>query len=155
MRSANIEYGKQGLTDMPIPMVNAAQAYIDAKIPHWVYYCCAPQGPWLNRFLDTPLPKVRMSGIPVLPARRQGISCTGGFNYWHKMEREDIGDPFNDRDERRLPRHSLWRPVRDLSRPRRQAIDSIRWEVFASRCRTYAIPPVRRHQAGRSDSSSM
>ena len=61
-RAQRHQYGKRGLTDIPIPMVNAAQAYIDAKIPHWVYYCCAPQGPWLNRFLDTPLPKIRMSG---------------------------------------------------------------------------------------------
>src|SRR5258706_13440355 len=33
---SNIEYGRQGLTDIPVPMVNSAQAYIDAKSPHWV-----------------------------------------------------------------------------------------------------------------------
>ena len=31
---SDIEYGKQGLTDIPIPVVSSAQAYIDTKIPH-------------------------------------------------------------------------------------------------------------------------
>jgi hypothetical protein len=39
---SDIEYGRQGVTDIPIPLVASAQAYIDAKIPHWVYYCTEP-----------------------------------------------------------------------------------------------------------------
>ena len=37
---SDIRYGKLGLTDIPVPLANAAQEYIDAGIPHWVYYCC-------------------------------------------------------------------------------------------------------------------
>jgi len=60
---SDIRYGREkGLTDIPVPAVHAAQAYIDEKIPHWVYYCMGPRGPYLNRFFDTPLPKIRMSG---------------------------------------------------------------------------------------------
>ena len=73
---SDVEYGRQALTDMPIPMVSAAQAYIDEKIPHWVYYCCAPRGPYLNRFLDTPLAKIRMSGWCSTACGPRG-SCTG------------------------------------------------------------------------------
>jgi hypothetical protein len=92
---SDIQYGRQGLTDIPIPMVSSAQAYIDEKIPHWIYFCCSPHGPWLNRFLDTPLPKIRMSGMLFYRLGAKGF-LHWGFNYWHKMEREEIGDPFHD-----------------------------------------------------------
>jgi hypothetical protein len=135
---SDIEYGKQGLTDMPIPMVNAAQAYIDAKIPHWVYYCCAPQGPWLNRFLDTPLPKVRMSGFLFYRLGAKGF-LHWGFNYWHKMEREDIGDPFNDATNADYPGIPYGDPFVIYPGPDGKPIDSIRWEVFAESLQDYAI----------------
>lgn len=92
---SDIEYGQQGLTDMPIPLVSAAQPYIDEKIPHWVYFCCGPKGPWLNRFMDTPLAKIRMSGW--LFYRLQAKSFLHwGFNYWDKMEKEEAGDPVHE-----------------------------------------------------------
>ena len=81
---SDIRYGKEGLTDIPIPMVSSAQAYIDAKIPHWVYYCCFPQGPWLNRFMDTPLTKVRMSGWLFYRLGAEGF-LHWGFNYWQRV----------------------------------------------------------------------
>jgi hypothetical protein len=134
---SNIEYGKQGLTDIPIPMVNAAQAYIDAKIPHWVYYCCAPQGPWLNRFLDTPLPKVRMSGWLFYRLGAKGF-LHWGFNYWHLMEQEKIGDPFTDASNGGWPSIPYGDPF--MIYPGKDGpIDSIRWEVFAESLQDYAI----------------
>jgi hypothetical protein len=92
---SDIRYGREGLTDIPIPIVSSAQAYIDEKIPHWVYYCCAPHGPWLNRFLDTPLPKVRMSGWLFYRLGAKGF-LHWGYNYWHKIEQEVITDPFTE-----------------------------------------------------------
>lgn len=134
---SNIEYGKQGLTDIPIPMVNAAGAYIDAGIPHWVYYCCAPTGPWLNRFLDTPLTKVRMSGWLFYRLGARGF-LHWGFNYWHKMEREEAGDPFHDASNGDWPGIPFGDPF--VIYPGKDGpLDSIRWEVFAESLQDYAV----------------
>jgi hypothetical protein len=134
---SDIEYGKQGLTDIPVPMVSAAQGYIDARIPHWVYYCCSPQGPWLNRFLDTPLAKVRMSGWLFYRLGAGGF-LHWGFNYWHKMEREEIGDPFHDASNGDWPNIPYGDPFMIYPGPD-GPIDSIRWEVFAESLQDFAI----------------
>jgi hypothetical protein len=134
---SDIEYGKQGLTDIPVPMVSAAQGYIDARIPHWVYYCCFPQGPWLNRLLDTPLAKIRMSGWLFYRLGAGGF-LHWGFNYWHKMEREEIGDPFHDASNGAWPDIPYGDPFMIYPGPD-GPIDSIRWEVFAESLQDFAI----------------
>lgn len=134
---SDVEYGKQGLTDMPIPMVSAAQAYIDAGIPHWVYYCCAPTGPWLNRFMDTPLPKVRMSGWLFYRLGAKGF-LHWGYNYWHLMEQEKLGDPFHDASNGSYPGIPYGDPFMIYPGPD-GPIDSLRWEVFAESLQDYAI----------------
>jgi hypothetical protein len=132
---SDIQYGKQGLTDMPIPQVSHAQAYVDAKIPHWVYYCCSPRGKWLNRFMDTPLAKIRMSGFVFYRMGAKGF-LHWGFNYWHKAEQELAVDPFTDASAGRWPYGDPFMiyPGKD-GRP----MDSIRWEVFAEALQDYAI----------------
>lgn len=134
---SNIEYGREGLTDIPIPIVSSAQAYIDAKIPHWVYYCCGPHGPWLNRFLDTPLAKVRMSGWLFYRLGADGF-LHWGYNYWHKMEREENGDPFHDASNASWPGIPYGDPFM-IYPGEAGPIDSIRWEVFAESLQDYAI----------------
>ncbi len=134
---SNIEYGKRGLTDIPIPLVSAAQAYIDAKIPHWVYYCCAPRGPWLNRFYDTPLPKIRMSGWLFYRLGARGF-LHWGFNYWHLMEQEKIGDPFQDASNSAWPGIPYGDPF-VIYPGEHGPLDSIRWEVFAESLQDYAV----------------
>lgn len=134
---SSIEYGREGLTDIPIPLVSSAQAYIDAGIPHWVYYCCAPTGPWVNRFLDTPLTKIRMSGWLFHRLGAKGF-LHWGFNYWHKMEREEIGDPFHDASNGSWPGIPYGDPF--LIYPGKDGpIDSIRWEVFAESLQDMAV----------------
>lgn len=134
---SDIEYGRQHLTDMPIPMVNAAQNYIDAGIPHWVYFCCAPHGPWINRFMDTPLVKIRMSGFLFYRLGAKGF-LHWGFNYWDRMEREEAGDPFNDASNGAWPDIPYGDPF--VVYPGKDGpIDSIRWEVFAESLQDYAI----------------
>ncbi|PWU19721.1 MAG: hypothetical protein C5B50_05855 [Verrucomicrobia bacterium] len=134
---SDIQYGKQSLTDMPIPIVSSAQAYIDAKIPHWVYFCCSPHGPWLNRFMDTPLPKIRMSGWLFYHLGAKGF-LHWGFNYWHKMEREEIGDPFHDASNADWPGIPYGDPFM-IYPGENGPIDSLRWEVFAESLQDYAI----------------
>jgi hypothetical protein len=135
---SDIQYGRQNLTDIPIPMVNHAQAYIDEKIPHWVYYCCAPQGPWVNRFLDTPLPKIRMAGFLFYRQNANGF-LHWGFNYWHKMEQEKIGDPFHDASNASWPGIPYGDPFVIYPGGDGKPMDSIRWEVFAEALQDYAI----------------
>jgi len=134
---SDFEYGKQGLTDMPIPMVNAAQAYIDAKVPHWVYYCCAPTGPWLNRFMDTPLAKIRMSGWLFYKLRARGF-LHWGFNYWHALEQERAIDPFTEASADLWPLIPYGDPFVIYPGPE-GPLDSIRWEVFAESLQDYAL----------------
>lgn len=134
---SSIEYGREGITDIPIPLVASAQAYIDAGIPHWVYYCCAPTGPWLNRFLDTPLTKIRMSGFLFHRLGAQGF-LHWGFNYWHKMEQEAIGDPFHDASNDSWPGIPFGDPF--MIYPGKDGpLDSIRWEVFAESLQDMAV----------------
>jgi hypothetical protein len=132
---SNIEYGKQGLTDMPIPSVDAAQGYIDNGIPHWVYYCCGPTGPWLNRFQDTPLPKIRMSGWLFYRLGAQGF-LHWGYNYWFKMDSNTLADPFNDTTANSMV--NAGDPFQ-VYPGKAGPMDSIRWEVFAESLQDYAI----------------
>jgi hypothetical protein len=134
---SDVEYGKLGITDIPVPIVSSAQAYIDAKIPHWVYYCCSPSGKWLNRFMDTPLPKIRMSGWLFYKLRAEGF-LHWGFNYWHALEQERIIDPFARSDADLWPSIPYGDPFMIYPGPD-GPIDSIRWEVFAESLQDYAI----------------
>jgi hypothetical protein len=134
---SDVRYGREGLSDIPIPIVSSAQAYIDEKIPHWVYYCCAPHGPWLNRFMDTPLPKVRMSGWLFYRLGAKGF-LHWGYNYWHKIEQEVITDPFTDASAAAWPSIPYGDPF--MVYPGENGpIDSIRWEVFAESLQDYAM----------------
>jgi hypothetical protein len=135
---SHIEYGREHLTDMPIPLVSSAQAYIDEKIPHWVYYCCSPKGDWLNRFMDTPLTKVRMSGFIFYKQGAQGF-LHWGYNYWHRMEQEKIGDPFHEGANFSWPGIPYGDPFVIYPGADGQPMDSIRWEVFAEALQDYAI----------------
>ncbi len=135
---SDIEYGRQGLTDIPIPVVSSAQAYIDENIPHWVYYCCGPQGRWLNRFMDTPLAKIRMSGMLFYHLKARGF-LHWGFNYWHKLEREELADPFCDASADDWPAIPYGDPFMIYPGPNGEPLDSIRWEVFAESLQDYAI----------------
>jgi hypothetical protein len=134
---SDIRYGREKLTDIPIPLVSAAQAYIDEKIPHWVYYCCAPTGKWLNRFMDTPLTKVRMSGWLFYRMNARGF-LHWGYNYWHMMESETLADPFTMSTGGAWPSIPHGDPFVVYPGPD-GPIDSIRWEVFAESLQDYAI----------------
>lgn len=135
---SSIEYGKQGLTDHPIPIINTAQAYIDAKIPHWVYFCCAPRGEYLQRLLDTPLPKIRMSGWLFYKLQAQGF-LHWGYNYWHVLEQEKMIDPFTDATSALWPMIPPGDGFEVYPGADGKPIDSIRWEVFYESLQDYAV----------------
>ncbi len=134
---SDIRYGREHLTDIPIPMVNAAGNYIKEGIPHWVYFCCAPRDRWLNRFMDTPLAKVRMSGWTFYHLGAKGF-LHWGYNYWHFMETERVTDPFTMSTGGAWPDIPHGDPFVVYPGPD-GPIDSIRWEVFAESLQDYAI----------------
>lgn len=145
---SDIRYGREkGLTDIPVPAVHAAQAYIDEKIPHWVYYCMGPRGPYLNRFLDTPLAKIRMSGWLFYHLKAQGF-LHWGYNYWYVMDlsfnphTQVLVDTFTD-SAAGTSAGGSGEPNGDsfvvYPGADRKPIDSIRWEVFAESLQDYAI----------------
>jgi hypothetical protein len=144
---SDIRYGREeDLTDIPVPAVHAAQAFIDEKIPHWVYFCMGPRGPYLNRFFDTPLAKIRMSGWLFYKLQAQGF-LHWGFNYWYIMDlgfnrqTQVLVDPFTD-GASGTSAGGEGAPYGDafVVYPGKEGpLDSIRWEVFAESLQDYAI----------------
>ena len=62
-----------------------------------------------------------------------------GYNYWRKMEREDIGDPFTDASNALWPDIPYGDPFVIYPGANGQPMDSIRWEVFAESLQDYVI----------------
>jgi hypothetical protein len=143
---SDVKYGRMHLIDGPVPNVAAAKAYIDEGIPHWVYYCCGPRGEYLNRFFDTPLPKIRMSGWLFYHLKALGF-LHWGYNFWYVMDlgfnpvHQKLVDPFTDGAAGSTaggdgePYGDSFVVYPGESGP----IDSIRWEVFAESLQDYAM----------------
>lgn len=134
---SNIKYGREKLVDIPVPKLDEALDFLDEKIPHWVYYCQTPQGDYLNRFLDTPLAKIRMAGFLFYHLKAEGF-LHWGYNYWNKLETEEILDPFCHADAGYYPGIPFGDPFVVYPGPD-GPISSIRWEVFAEALQDFAI----------------
>lgn len=134
---SDIDYGRQGLVDIPVVVISSAKAYVDEKIPHWVYFCTDPKGDYLNRFYDTPLSKLRMAGWLFFHLKAQGF-LHWAYNYWNKLETEEILDPFSQADAGVYPHIPYGDSFVVYPGPEGQ-ISSIRWEVFAESLQDYAI----------------
>jgi hypothetical protein len=134
---SDIRYGKEHLADIPVPIISSAQEYLKEKIPHWVYFCTGPRDKWLNRFFDTPLPKIRMSGWLFYHLRAEGF-LHWGYNYWHKLDSEEASDPYTDGSAHAYPGIPNGDPFVVYPGPD-GPYDSIRWEVFAESLQDYAI----------------
>ena len=134
---SEIEYGRQQLTDMPIPSIGITRQYAEEGIPSWTYFCCGPRGAYLNRLLDTPPAKIRMAGWLFYRFQRLGF-LHWGYNYWYKSQTRQLIDPFTCTDGAAWPGWAygdtfLVYPGAD------GPIDSIRHEVFAESLQDYAL----------------
>lgn len=134
---SDINYGRQGLVDIPVVVLPGAKAYFDEKIPHWVCFCTDPKGDFLNRFFDTPLPKLRMAGWLFYHFNAQGF-LHWGYNYWNKLETQEVLDPYIQADAGVYPHIPYGDPFVVYPGPD-GPINSIRWEVFAESLQDYAI----------------
>jgi hypothetical protein len=135
---SEIEFAQQGLTDMPFPAIQTALDFVAAGIPSCCYYCCGPRGKYLNRLMDTPLPKIAMHGLLFYRWPFKGF-LHWGYNYWYERKTRALIDPFTVQDA--LAWQSGWAygdtflvyPGPD------GPLDSIRWEVFGESLQDYAL----------------
>ena len=134
---SDVSYGKEGLTDMPIPVISTAPQYAEAGIPAWTYFCCGPRGEYLNRLIDTPLTKIRMSGWLFYRLKALGF-LHWGYNYWYKSQTQQMIDPYTEQSGAAWPGWAygdtfVVYPGAD------GPVDSIRWEIFAESLQDFAI----------------
>lgn len=134
---SDVRYGREQLTDIPVPIISSDEAYRKANIPHWVYFCTGPRNKWLNRLYDTPLAKIRMSGWLFYHLKAQGF-LHWGYNVWYKLDREEVGDPFTEGSAYAYPGIASGDSFVVYPGPD-GPYDSIRWEVFAESLQDYAI----------------
>ncbi|MGH7144679.1 MAG: DUF4091 domain-containing protein [Planctomycetota bacterium] len=149
---SDIEYGRQKLTDIPIPSIRTALDFKAEGIPSWCYYCCSPTGRFTNRFLDTPLPNVRAQGW-LFYRHGFGGFLHWGYNYWYLRQTRRLIDPFAVSDAHAWPGWAYGDPfmvypgggVAGAGGPgsgeghEDGPLDSIRWEVFAAGLQDYAL----------------
>jgi len=134
---SDIRYGREGLVDMPVPSIRTARQFVDEGIPCWAYFCCGPRGRYLNRLLDTPLPKLRMAGWLFYRFGVRGF-LHWGYNYWYKSQTQELIDPFTVTDGLRWPGWAYGDTSQVYPGPA-GPLDSIRWEVFAESLQDYAL----------------
>lgn len=134
---SDIRFGKEGLTDIPIPIISAARLYREADIPAWTYFCCGPRGAYLNRLIDTPLAKIRMAGWLFYRLGAKGF-LHWGYNYWYRMQTRQLINPYQELAGFKWPGIAYGDPFvvyPGVDGP----VDSIRWEVFAQSLQDYAL----------------
>ncbi len=134
---SEIEYGRDALTDTPIPSISTAVQFHDEGIKSWCYFCCYPRGRFLNRLLDTPLAKIRMSGWLFYRWAFGGF-LHWGYNYWAKCQTRELIDPFTVQDGLRWPSWAYGDTFVVYPGPD-GPIDSLRWEAFADSLQDYAL----------------
>ncbi len=134
---SQLSFAKEGLVDMPIPILNEAPAFAKAGYPAWCYFCGGPRGEYLNRELDTPLTKIRMSGWLFYKLRARGF-LHWGYNYWYQSQTRNLIDPFTEQSGAAWPGWAYGDTFVVYPGPA-GPIDSIRWEVFSESLQDYAL----------------
>ena len=132
-----IEFARQGLTDMPIPSIQTALDFVREGIPSWCYYCCGPRGAYLNRLLDTPLAKIAMHGLLYYRWPFRGF-LHWGYNYWYQSQTRNLIDPYTVQDGLRWERGWAYGDPFVVYPGPEGPVDSMRWEVFGECLQDYA-----------------
>jgi hypothetical protein len=134
----DIEFARRGLTDMPIPSVRTALEFVQEGIPSWCYYCCGPRDQYINRLLDTPLPKIAMHGMLFYRWPFRGF-LHWGYNYWYQSQTRILIDPYTVQDGLAWQRGWAYGDTFEVYPGPRGPVDSIRWEVFGESLQDYAL----------------
>jgi len=134
---SEITYGREQLTDLPIASIRTALDFQRAGLPCGCYFCCNPRGRFLNRLMDTPLPKIRMSGWLFYRWPFKAF-LHWGYNYWYRSQTRELIDPYRVGDAHAWPGWPAGDPFLVYPGPD-GPIDSMRWEIFAESLRDYAL----------------
>jgi hypothetical protein len=135
---SDVDFGREGLTDMPIPSITKALDFEAAGIPSWCYYCCGPRGLYLNRLLDTPLPKIAMHGFLFYRWPFQGF-LHWGYNYWYESQTRTLIDPYTVQDGKAWLRGWAYGDPFMVYPGSDGPVDSLRWEVFGESLQDYRL----------------
>lgn len=135
---SHIDYGKEGVIDIPVPTIATALEFLDAGIDSWCYYCCGPRGAYLQHLLDTPLAKIAMHGFVFYRWPFKGF-LHWGLNYWSKSQTRIPIDPFAVSDGDAWQSGWAYGDTFLVYPGENGPIDSIRWEVFAEAMQDYAL----------------
>lgn len=130
-------FATERLSDMPVPSITTALQFKEAGCPAWVYFCCGPRDAYLQRLLDTPLSKIRMSGLLFYKLDAKGF-LHWGHNYWFVFCTSNIGDPFTQADVTAWPGMPYGDAFVVYPGPN-GPLDSIRWEVYAESLQDFAL----------------
>ncbi len=134
---SHVEYAREGLVDLPVAVIDRYQEFVDAGVACGAYFCCQPRGAFLNRFMDTPLAKIRMSGWLFFRFQPR-LFLHWGYNFWHTRDSRRLIDPFATSDAGNWPNWSYGDPF-CVYPGEHGPIDSIRWEVFAESMQDFAL----------------
>jgi len=134
---SDIRFAREGLIDVPIASIRTARQFVEEGFASWAYFCCGPRGAYLNRLMDTPLTKIRMTGWLLYRLRARGF-LHWGYNYWYKSQTQQLIDPFTEQAACAWPGWAYGDPF--VVYPGEDGpIDSIRWEVFGQSLQDYAL----------------
>ena len=134
---SEIEFAREGLIDVPIPSITVAPDFVREGFPAWAYFCSGPRGEYLNRLIDTPLTKIRMSGWLFYKTQVRGF-LHWGYNYWYQCGTTHLIDPYLVSDALNWPGWAYGDPFVVYPGPV-GPVDSLRWEVFAESLQDYAL----------------
>lgn len=134
---SEIVYGREKITDMPIPSIQVTRQFVQENIPCMTYFCCGPRGKYLNRLMDTPLIKIRMSGWLFYRFKVLGF-LHWGYNYWYKSQTRSLIDPFCESSGSAWPNWAYGDTFVVYPGPQ-GPIDSLRWEIFGLSLQDYAL----------------
>lgn len=135
---SDITFAREGAMDMPIPSIRTALDFYAEEIPSWCYYCCGPRGRYLNRLLDTPLPKIAMHGLLFYRWPFQGF-LHWGYNYWYRSQTRTLIDPYTEQSGDAWARGWAYGDPFMVYPGADGPVDSLRWEVFAESLQDYRL----------------
>ncbi len=134
---SDITFAREGLTDIPIPLIARAPEFAREGYPAWVYFCPSPRGRYAQRVLDTPLVKTRMLGWLFYRLKARGF-LHWGYNYWYRSQTRELIDPYLVLDAGWWPQWPYGDPFM-VYPGAAEPVDCLRWEVFAEGLQDYAL----------------
>ena len=135
---SDISFAREGLTDIPIPLIKEAPAFTAEGYPAWCYFWGGPRGRHAQRLLDTPLVKTRMLGWIFYRTKVRGF-LHWGYNYWYKSQTRQLVDPYTVLDAQWWPNWAYGDPYVVYPGEGGAPVDSLRWEVYADGLQDYAL----------------